>query len=69
MNMLTREQENVLESNGFLASDSSFLYVGSQDVVRGDVVNLEVSSLETGSSFYSTTDGFLDALLSFVEEK
>jgi len=69
MNMLTREQEQVLESNGFLASDESFLYAGSNDVVRGDVVNLEVSSLENGSSFYSTTEDFFDALLSFVEDK
>lgn len=68
MNMLTVQQETILEDIGFIASDESFLYAGFDDVVRGDLKDLKIESLSGKVIYCENGDDFVQQLLSTVKE-
>lgn len=63
MNMLTVKQEKMLEDMGFITSDESFLYAGFDDVIRGNLKNLKIESLNGKTIQCETKEEFVQNLV------
>lgn len=64
MNMLSVANEEVLESLGFVSTDESFLYAGFDDVVKGNLADYSVHSMNGETVYCKNEEEFIDELLS-----
>lgn len=63
MNIMTEQQETLLENAGFVATDNAFLYTSFDDVIKGNIKDFSVASMQGDTVYCENEQEFIQELL------